>query len=128
MGDSLMKTSVLPMSRYQFGGKGSNLGELTSCFTVHAWLCGDRIHAPESVSRVGREHGSPGCWAGSMPTIPPRLRGPAGGREIMAHAIPTEIAHAIESRYRRLGHDVAVAVRSSGKTTEDAGDNSFTPG
>ena len=43
---------------------------------------------------------------------------------ILATPIPAEIADAIENAYRRLGDNVAVAVRSSG-TTEDAGDSSF---
>ena len=48
----------------------------------------------------------------------------AAREAIMATPIPAGIADAIESAYRTLGHDVAVAVRSSG-TTEDAGDSSF---
>jgi pyruvate,water dikinase len=43
---------------------------------------------------------------------------------ILATPVLAEIADAIENAYRRLGDNVAVAVRSSG-TTEDAGDSSF---
>jgi pyruvate, water dikinase len=109
------------------GGKGANLGELTVAglpvppgfvVTAEAYLhaaseSGARARLPRLLSRLN---------ADDHDSLAETQR--AARDEIMATPLPAEIAEAIENAYRRLGDNVAVAVRSSG-TTEDAGDSSF---
>jgi pyruvate, water dikinase len=109
------------------GGKGANLGELTSAglpvppgFVVTAAAYLEAVSESGARARLARLLGE--LNANDPISLTDTQR--AAREEIMATPIPTEIAHAIENAYRRLGDDVAVAVRSSG-TTEDAGNSSF---
>ena len=109
------------------GGKGANLGELTTTglpvppgfvVTADAYL--------NAVSRSGARDRLALLRSGLNVDDPTSLTEThqAARELILATPIPAEIADAIENAYRRLGDNVAVAVRSSG-TTEDAGDSSF---
>ena len=109
------------------GGKGANLGELTAAelpvppgFVVTAAAYVEAVSVSGARARLARLLG--GLNADDPISLTETQR--AASEEIMATPIPTEVADAIENAYRTLGHDVAVAVRSSG-TTEDAGDSSF---
>jgi pyruvate, water dikinase len=109
------------------GGKGANLGELTTAelpvppgFVVTAAAYVEAVSVSGARARLARLLG--GLNADDPISLTETQR--AAREEIMATPIPTEVADAIENAYRTLGHDVAVAVRSSG-TTEDAGDSSF---
>ena len=109
------------------GGKGANLGELTAAglpvppgFVVTASAYLEAVSASHARERLARLLS--GLDADDHSSLTETER--AAHREIRATPIPSEIAGAIKDAYRRLGDDVAVAVRSSG-TTEDAGDNSF---
>jgi pyruvate, water dikinase len=109
------------------GGKGANLGELTTAglpvppgfvVTAAAYLeavsqSGARVRLARLLSELN---------ADDPISLTQTQR--AAREEIMATPIPAEIADAIENAYRWMGNDLAVAVRSSG-TTEDAGDSSF---
>jgi pyruvate, water dikinase len=109
------------------GRKGANLGELTAAglpvppgfvVTAEAYL-----HAvSESGARTRLARLLSGLNADDHDSLAETQQ--AARDEIMATPLPAEIAEAVENAYRRLGDDVAVAVRSSG-TTEDAGDSSF---
>ncbi|HEX6760500.1 MAG TPA: phosphoenolpyruvate synthase [Propionibacteriaceae bacterium] len=109
------------------GGKGANLGELTAAglpvppgfvVTAEAYL-----HAiSESGARARLAQLLNGLNADDDSSL--TVTQEAARESILATQIPAEIAAAIEDAYRRLGDNVAVAVRSSG-TTEDAGDSSF---
>jgi pyruvate,water dikinase len=109
------------------GGKGANLGELTTTglpvppgfvVTADAYL--------NAVSKSGARDRLALLRSGLNVDDPTSLTEThqAARELILATPIPAEIADAIENAYRRLGDNVAVAVRSSG-TTEDAGDSSF---
>jgi pyruvate,water dikinase len=109
------------------GGKGANLGELTHAelpvppgfvLTAEAYL----YAVSESGARARLAHLLSGLNADDPTSLTETHQ--AARELILATPIPAEIADAIENAYRRLGNDVAVAVRSSG-TTEDAGDSSF---
>ena len=109
------------------GGKGANLGELTTAglpvppgFVVTAAAYLEAISGSGARARLARLLSE--LNADDPISLTQTQR--AAREEIMATPIPTDIADAIENAYRTLGHDVAVAVRSSG-TTEDAGDSSF---
>jgi pyruvate,water dikinase len=109
------------------GGKGANLGELTTAglpvppgFVVTAAAYLEAISGSGARARLARLLSE--LNADDPSSLAETQR--AARKEIMATPIPAEIADAIENAYRAIGHDVAVAVRSSG-TTEDAGDNSF---
>ena len=109
------------------GGKGANLGELTTAglpvppgFVVTAAAYLEAISGSGARARLARLLSE--LNADDPISLTQTQR--AAREEIMATPIPADIADAIESAYRTLGHDVAVAVRSSG-TTEDAGDSSF---
>ncbi len=109
------------------GGKGANLGELTNAglpvppgFVVTAPAYLKAVSASGARERLSRlvstlDADDPHSLTGTAR---------AAHQAIRATPVPAEIAEAIEHAYRRLGDDVAVAVRSSG-TTEDAGDSSF---
>ncbi|HEX3198022.1 MAG TPA: phosphoenolpyruvate synthase [Propionibacteriaceae bacterium] len=109
------------------GGKGANLGELTGAglpvppgfvITADAYL--------DAVSQSGVRARLAMLLSGLNADDHVALtKTTTAAREaIMDAPIPGDIADAIADAYRRLGDDVAVAVRSSG-TTEDAGDSSF---
>jgi pyruvate, water dikinase len=109
------------------GGKGANLGELTAAglpvppgFVVTAAMYLEAVSESGARARLARLLSELNVDDSTSLTQTQR----AAREEIMATPIPAEIADAIENAYRTLGHDVAVAVRSSG-TTEDAGDSSF---
>ena len=109
------------------GGKGANLGELTAAglpvppgFVVTAAAYLEAVSGSGARARLARLLG--GLNADDPISLTETQL--AAREEIMATPIPAEVADAIENAYRTLGHDVAVAVRSSG-TTEDAGDSSF---
>jgi pyruvate, water dikinase len=109
------------------GGKGANLGELTTAglpvppgFVVTAAAYLEAVSESGARARLARLLSELNADDPSSLTETQR----AAREEIVATPIPAEIADAIENAYRRLGDDVAVAVRSSG-TTEDAGDSSF---
>ena len=109
------------------GGKGANLGELTTAelpvppgFVVTAAAYVEAVSVSGARARLARLLG--GLNADDPISLAETQR--AAREEIMDTPIPAEVADAIENAYRTLGHDVAVAVRSSG-TTEDAGDSSF---
>ena len=109
------------------GGKGANLGELTAAglpvppgFVVTAPAYLEAVAASGARQRLARLLSGLNADDHSSLTATQR----AAHQEIRATPIPAEIAEAIENAYRRLGDNVAVAVRSSG-TTEDAGDSSF---
>jgi pyruvate, water dikinase len=109
------------------GGKGANLGELTTAglpvppgFVVTAAAYLEAISGSGARARLARLLSK--LNADDPSSLAETQR--AAREEIMATPIPAEIADAMENAYRTLGHNVAVAVRSSG-TTEDAGDSSF---
>jgi pyruvate, water dikinase len=109
------------------GGKGANLGELTHAglpvppgFVVTAAAYLEAVSESGVRARLARLLGE--LNADDPISLTETQR--AAREEIMATPIPAEITDAIRNAYRRLGDDVAVAVRSSG-TTEDAGDSSF---
>jgi len=109
------------------GGKGANLGELTTArlpvppgFVVTAAAYLEAVSKSGARSRLARLLS--GLNADDQASLADTHKAARG--EIMATSIPAEMADAIANAYRRLGDDVAVAVRSSG-TTEDAGDSSF---
>jgi pyruvate,water dikinase len=109
------------------GGKGANLGELTAAglpvppgFVVAADAYLEAVSASGARQRLVQLLG--GLDADDHSALADTAR--AAHQEIRATPIPEEIAEAIATAYRKLGDDLAVAVRSSG-TTEDAGDNSF---
>jgi pyruvate,water dikinase len=109
------------------GGKGANLGELATAglpvppgFVVTAAAYLEAVSESGARARLARLLSE--LNADDPISLTETQRAARG--EIIATPIPGEIAHAIENAYRRLGDDVAVAVRSSG-TTEDAGDSSF---
>jgi pyruvate, water dikinase len=109
------------------GGKGANLGELTTAglpvppgFVVTAAAFLEAVSESGARARLARLLSE--LNADDPISLTQTQR--AAREEIMATPIPAEIADAIENAYRTLGHDLAVAVRSSG-TTEDAGDSSF---
>jgi pyruvate,water dikinase len=109
------------------GGKGANLGELTTAglpvppgFVVTAAAYLEAVSESGARARLARLLSELNADDPSSLTETQR----AAREEIVATPIPAEIADAVENAYRRLGDDVAVAVRSSG-TTEDAGDSSF---
>ena len=106
--------------------KGANLGELTTTglpvppgfvVTADAYL--------NAVSKSGARDRLALLRSGLNVDDPTSLTEThqAARELILATPIPAE-TDAIENAYRRLGDNVAVAVRSSG-TTEDAGDSSF---
>jgi pyruvate,water dikinase len=109
------------------GGKGANLGELTAAglpvppgfvVTSEAYL--------QAVSESGARGRLTGLLGALNVDDPIALAEThkAARQLIISTPILAGITEAIENAYRRLGDDVAVAVRSSG-TTEDAGDSSF---
>jgi pyruvate,water dikinase len=109
------------------GGKGANLGELTTAglpvppgFVVTAAAYLEAISESGARARLARLLSE--LNADDPISLTETQR--AAREEILATPIPAEIADAIENAYRTFGDDVAVAVRSSG-TTEDAGDSSF---
>jgi pyruvate,water dikinase len=109
------------------GGKGANLGELTTAglpvppgFVVTAAAYLEAVSGSGARARLARLMSE--LNADDPISLKETQR--AAREEIMATPIPAEIADAVENAYRTLGDDVAVAVRSSG-TTEDAGDSSF---
>jgi pyruvate, water dikinase len=109
------------------GGKGANLGELTAAglpvppgFVVTADAYLHAVSESGARARLTQLLGGLNADDNSSLTVTQE----AARESIMATQIPAEIAAAIEDAYRRLGDNVAVAVRSSG-TTEDAGDSSF---
>jgi pyruvate, water dikinase len=109
------------------GGKGANLGELTAAglpvppgFVVTAAAYLEAVAESGARARLARLMS--GLNADDHASLAETHQ--AAREEIMATTIPAEIADAIANAYRRLGDNVAVAVRSSG-TTEDAGDSSF---
>jgi hypothetical protein len=109
------------------GGKGANLGELTAAglpvppgFVVTADAYLEAVAESGARARLARLLG--GLNADDHASLAETHQ--AARAEILATTIPAETADAIADAYRRLGDDVAVAVRSSG-TTEDAGDSSF---
>ena len=109
------------------GGKGANLGELTTAglpvppgFVVTAAAYLEAVSGSGVRARLARLMSE--LNADDPISLTETQR--AAREEIMATPIQAEVADAIENAYRTLGHEVAVAVRSSG-TTEDAGDSSF---
>jgi pyruvate, water dikinase len=109
------------------GGKGANLGELTSAelpvppgfvITSAAYLDAiDRSGARASLQRIVADVDA---------DQPASLAAAAAAARKTIHdtPIPADLADAIVTSYRKLGDDIRVAVRSSG-TNEDAGDTSF---
>src|SRR5512133_654068 len=109
------------------GGKGANLGELTGAglpvppgFVISADAYLDAVSQSGVRARLAMLLS--GLNADDHVALTKTTT--AGREAIMDAPIPGDIADAIADAYRRLGDDVAVAVRSSG-TTEDAGDSSF---
>ncbi len=111
----------------QAGGKGANLGELTSAglpvppgfvISADAYLDAlDRTGARARIRELLRSGDTDSAES---------LRATATECQavIRKTPIPEELAAAITDAYRALGNDVMVAVRSSG-TSEDAGATSF---
>ncbi|MEO5745194.1 MAG: phosphoenolpyruvate synthase [Terracoccus sp.] len=109
------------------GGKGANLGELTTAalpvppgfvVTSEAYLaaidaCGVREKLQASILGLDADDDAALSAASEV-----------AGSLIRSTQIPTDIARTITDAYHRLGQDVRVAVRSSG-TSEDSGDSSF---
>ncbi len=109
------------------GGKGANLGELTSAgfpvppgfaVTAQAYLesidsAGVRDRLRELTLKVDPE--DPAALASAARQAQELVRGTP---------LPTPVEEAVGKAYQELGDGVRVAVRSSG-TTEDAGDTSF---
>ncbi|MDQ2851857.1 MAG: phosphoenolpyruvate synthase [Actinomycetota bacterium] len=109
------------------GGKGANLGELTTAalpvppgfvVTSEAYLaaidaCGVREKLQASILGLDAEDDAALTAASEV-----------AGNLIRSTKVPTEIARTITDAYHRLGDEIRVAVRSSG-TSEDAGDSSF---
>lgn len=111
----------------QAGGKGANLGEMTSVglpvppgfvitadayrFAVESGGVGDSLAAAVAVSGSGE----PSALAEAARAAQTSLKG---------LALPDALAQSVLAAYHKLGDNVVVAVRSSG-TSEDAGDTSF---
>ena len=100
------------------GGKGANLGELTAAglpvppgFVVTAPAYLEAVSASGARERLARL--LRGLNADDHSSLTGTER--AAHQEIRATPIPSEIAEAIENAYRKLGDNVAVAVRSSGR-------------
>lgn len=109
------------------GGKGANLGELTSAgFPVPNGFVVTSDAYLESIGLSGAREQLEKLMAQTDPGDAASLAAAATTAQqlILDTAVPGEVVEAVEEAYRRLGDDVRVAVRSSG-TSEDAGDTSF---
>jgi len=111
----------------QVGGKGANLGELTSAglpvppgFVIDA---GDYLDA---LDRSGAREKLRALVASVRPEDPKSLESTAAIAQDLVRAtpVPDDLAAAVVSAYHRLGEGIAVAVRSSG-TGEDSEGTSF---
>src|ERR1035437_7983783 len=109
------------------GGKGANLGELTSAglpvppgFVVTAEAYRDAITHSEARSRLAALMGQVAADDPASLT-----RAAEAARDLVRTTpVPQELAAAVTAAYRRLGDDVSAAVRSSG-TIEDTAGASF---
>jgi pyruvate,water dikinase len=109
------------------GGKGANLGELTSAgFPVPNGFVVTSDAYLESIGLSGAREQLEKLMAETDPGDAASLAAAATTAQqlILDTAVPGEVVEAVEAAYRRLGDAVCVAVRSSG-TSEDAGDTSF---
>lgn len=111
----------------EVGGKGANLGELTQAgfpvprgfvVTSSAYLgtiqeSGARERLADLMAHT--DPGDPAALASASTVAQDLVRG---------SSVPDEVVASVVKAYHELGHDVRVAVRSSG-TSEDAGDTSF---
>ena len=109
------------------GGKGANLGELTAAgFPVPPGFVITASAYVETIERSGAR-GTLRALLGALDVDDAASVARTAGAcrdAIAATKPPAELADAIVAAYRRLGDDVAVAVRSSG-TSEDTGATSF---
>ena len=109
------------------GGKGANLGELTSAgFPVPNGFVVTSDAYLESIGLSGAREQLEKLMAQTDPGDAASLAGAATTAQqlILDTEVPGTVVEAVEQAYQRLGDNVRVAVRSSG-TTEDAGDTSF---
>jgi pyruvate,water dikinase len=111
----------------QVGGKGANLGELTSAglpvppgFVVTSEAFLSAVEASGARGKL-RE-----LTADLDPTDDAALTHASELAQALIRStpLPVELAKEVAAAYHDLGNDIAVAVRSSG-TSEDAGDTSF---
>ncbi len=112
----------------EVGGKGANLGELTSAhlpvppgFVVTSGAYRFAIEGAGLAQRLA-QIASQANTATSASTRADAAR--EAQRLVRAVALPTELAASILDAYRHLGDEIRVAIRSSG-TGEDASDTSF---
>lgn len=111
----------------EVGGKGANLGELTRAgLPVPPGFVITSDMYLDAIERSGARADLQKLVADVDPDDPASLSGAAkAARTIIRDtSIPADVADAIVAAYSKLGHDLRVAVRSSG-TNEDAGDTSF---
>ncbi len=109
------------------GGKGANLGELTSGgFPVPRGFVVTSGAYLDSIERSGARDVLRDLVARTDPSDAQALAAAAteAQRLVSRTPVPDEVGRAVLQAYDRLGADVRVAVRSSG-TSEDAGDTSF---
>ena len=109
------------------GGKGANLGELTSAgFPVPPGFVVTAGAYLDSITASGAREQLRQLVSHVDPEDPAALATAAVQAQQLVRATPLSEALVVEigKAYRELGDDVLVAVRSSG-TTEDAGDTSF---
>lgn len=109
------------------GGKGANLGELTSAgFPVPPGFVITAEAYVQAIEKSGARERLRSLLATMNVDDASNVAsvGAACRQAVAATALPPELADAVVAAYRTLGHDVPVAVRSSG-TSEDTGATSF---
>lgn len=109
------------------GGKGANLGEMNAAglpvprgFVVTSQAFLDAVESGGARDRLQA------AMSAVDPGDPASVSaGAAAAQQVLRETpVPEHVADLVRKAYDQLGHDVWVAVRSSG-TTEDAGDTSF---
>ena len=111
----------------EVGGKGANLGELAGAgFPVPRGFVVTSSAYLESIGASGAREKLAGLRARTDPDDPAELASASAVAQdlVRQSSVPEEIEQEVTKAYHELGHDVRVAVRSSG-TSEDAGDTSF---
>lgn len=111
----------------EVGGKGANLGELAGAgFPVPRGFVVTSSAYLESIGASGAREQLAALMARTDPDDTTALAAASAVAQglVRQSSVPDEIERQVVKAYRELGHDVCVAVRSSG-TSEDAGDTSF---